>query len=627
MKEYIAEQLDIAIIGAGHAGIEAGLAAARLGCRVAVFTINLDAVGNMPCNPAIGGTGKGHLVRELDALGGEMGKAADATCMQSRMLNLSKGPAVHSLRMQADRSNYRNYMKQVLEKEPNLALKQAEIIRIDTVEENGQHRVSAVVTRLGAVYPVRAAIIASGTYLEGQIHIGEVSYQGGPDGMMAAFGLSDNLRALGIRLLRFKTGTPARVDAKSIDFTRLLPQQGDIPPQPFSFMTDRLEVDQLPCYSTWTNGHTHQIIRDNIGRSPLYGGRIEGIGPRYCPSIEDKVIRFSDKERHQLFVEPVSRGSDEMYLQGMSSSLPEEVQIAFLRTIPGFEHLQMMRTAYAIEYDCCDPTQLAGTLEFKDIDGLYGAGQFNGTSGYEEAAVQGFVAGVNAARKIQGESALILTRSGSYIGTLIDDIITKGVLDPYRIMTSRAEYRLLLRQDNADLRLTPIGREIGMVDDARWARYLTRKAAIEQELKRVTKTVIAPSDTVNDLLVPRGTSPISTGTRLIDLLKRPQLDYEILTPCDTTRPEGLDPSVAHEIEITLKYAGYIRRQTSEISELKRIEDKLIPDGMDFRAIPGIRLEAREKLTRIRPRSIGQASRISGITPADLSVLAVWIAKH
>lgn len=624
--DYIADKLDVAVIGAGHAGIEAGLAAARLGCRVAVFTINLDSVGNMPCNPAIGGTGKGHLVRELDALGGEMGKAADATFLQSRMLNLGKGPAVHSLRMQADRTAYRSYMKHALESEPNIQLKQAEIVRIDTEIIDGKRQVTAVVTRLGAVYPVKAAIIASGTYLQGLIHIGEVSYEGGPDGLMAATGLSECLRNLDIRLLRFKTGTPTRVDKKSIDYTSLEVQPGDIPPQPFSFMTDHLEGDQVPCYTAWSNAQTHDVIRQNLHRSPLFSGRIEGVGPRYCPSIEDKVVRFADKERHQVFVEPVSKDSDEMYLQGLSSSLPEEIQIAFLRTIKGFENVRIMRTAYAIEYDCCDPIQLAGTLAFKDLPGLYGAGQFNGTSGYEEAAVQGFVAGVNAARFIQGKSEFVLERSSSYIGTLIDDIITKGVTDPYRIMTSRAEYRLLLRQDNADLRLTPMGRELGLVDDKRWQRFLTRKDAIAVELNRIKHVNVLPTDQTNDAIVPRGTSPISTGTRLIDLLKRPQLDYESLTPCDPTRPVDLDPTVAQEVEVSLKYEGYIRRQLSELAELKRIDEKLIPPDLDYTTIPSIRLEAREKLNRIRPRNVGQASRISGVSPADCSVLAVWLTK-
>ncbi len=621
MREYDAGQLDIAVVGAGHAGIEAALAAARLGCQTALFTLNLDAVANMPCNPAIGGTGKGQLVRELDALGGQMGLAADAVCLQSRMLNTGKGPAVRSLRMQSDRTAYRSYMKRTIEKQANLRLVQAEIVAIKT--DNGA--VSAVVTALGAVYRVKAVVVAAGTYLKGLVHIGEVHYEAGPDNMRAADGLSQSLRDLGVKLLRFKTGTPPRVDRKSIDFSVLERQDGDLPPEAFSWRTRELHSAGLPCYIAWTNEKTHAIIRANLDRSPLYAGVIEGVGPRYCPSIEDKVVRFADKPRHQIFVEPTAADSDEMYLQGMSSSLPEEVQTAFLRTIKGFEQLRVMRTAYAIEYDCCDPLQLAPTLEFLKIPGLYGAGQFNGTSGYEEAAVQGFVAGVNAARKILGKPDFVLGRETSYIGTLIDDIVTKGVLDPYRMMTSRCEHRLVLREDNADLRLTEIGYELGLVNAERLDAVRAKKAFIDAEISRLSALTLSPTEGLNARLCERGSTPVTTGVRAAELLRRPRICYADLAPFDSDRPVGT-AAEAEQIDIAFHYDGYIKMQEAQIAELRRIESRLLPEKADYKAISGLRLEAREKLEKIRPRSLGQASRISGVTPADLSVLAVWLSR-
>lgn len=621
MKTYDAGTVDVAVVGAGHAGIEAGLAAARLGCKTIVFTINLDAVGNCPCNPSIGGTAKGHLVREIDALGGEMGKTADACMIQSRMLNLGKGPAVHSLRAQIDRNQYSRLMKHKLELEENLLLKQAEVV--DLAPEGSRWLLT---TRLGAVYRAGAVILCTGTFLGGKVFVGEVAYESGPDGMFPSAFLPDSLERLGMSLRRFKTGTPARVLKSSIDFSGLEVQQGDGRIEPFSFETEEELVNREVCYISWTNEKTHQVIRENIDRSPLYAGMIEGVGPRYCPSIEDKVIRFPDKPRHQLFLEPCGLETEEMYLQGMSSSLPEEVQERFYRTIPGLEHVRIMRTAYAIEYDCCDPLQLDAALEFRDWPGLYGAGQFNGSSGYEEASAQGLVAGINAARKLQGLSPMVLDRSSSYIGTLIDDLITKGVSDPYRMLTSRSEYRLVLRQDNADERLTPLGREIGLISDWRWERFLHKQEQKRRELKRVTETTLPPSDKLNGILVSRGTSPVSTGVRLSELLKRPQIRYGDLTPVDPDRPE-LPAAVQESVEIQLKYEGYIRRQLADIEEMRRLERKSLPRDVDYQSIRGLRLEAAEKLSRVRPENLGQAGRISGVSPADISVLMIWLSAR
>lgn len=619
MTTYHAGDFDIIVIGAGHAGIEAGLAAARLGCHTAVFTINLDAVGNCPCNPSIGGTAKGHLVREIDALGGEMGKTADQCMIQSRMLNLGKGPAVHSLRAQIDRNQYARVMKHKLELCPALELKQAEVVALAQKYEFWR-----VTTRLGAVYQAKAVIICTGTFLGGKIFVGEVSFESGPDGMFPSAFLPDSLQRLGISLRRFKTGTPARVRKSSIDLSQLEVQQGDDPVEPFSYDTLHTLENKDVCYISWTNEETHQVIRDNIHRSPLYAGMIEGVGPRYCPSIEDKITRFPDKPRHQLFIEPCGLETEEMYLQGMSSSLPEEVQAAFYRKIPGLENAEIMRSAYAIEYDCCDPTQLDGTLEFKDWPGLYGAGQFNGSSGYEEAAAQGLVAGVNAALKIQGKDPLILDRASSYIGTLIDDLITKGAADPYRMMTSRSEYRLVLRQDNADQRLTPIGRKLGLISDERWERFSAKMEAKRRELKRVNQTVLPPSEQLNSILVSCETTPVSTGVRLGDLLKRPQVGYSQLGPVDKERP-GLPKAVWESVEIELKYEGYIKRQLADIQEMRRLEGKKLPPDIDYQLIKGLRLEAAEKLGKIRPENIGQAGRVSGVSPADISVLLIWLA--
>ena len=619
---YEAGHFQVVVIGAGHAGIEAGLAAARLGCKTAVFTINLDAVGNCPCNPSIGGTAKGHLVREIDALGGEMARTTDACFLQSRMLNLGKGPAVHSLRAQIDRRKYAGMMKHKLELQENLSLKQAEVTEISRGED-GRYR---VVTRLHAEYTADAVILATGTFLGGRIFVGDVSYEGGPDGMFAATELSRSLVKLGIPLRRFKTGTPARVLRSSIDFTGLEVQEGDDPVVPFSYDTQEELHNTAVCHVSWTNDATKEIILKNIHRSPLYSGMIEGVGPRYCPSIEDKVVRFGEKPRHQLFIEPCGADTEEMYLQGMSSSLPEDVQVAFYHTIPGLEHVEIMRCAYAIEYDCVDPLELNATLEFRNLPGLYGAGQFNGSSGYEEAAAQGLVAGINAALKILGREPMILDRAGSYIGTLIDDLITKGVTDPYRMMTSRSEYRLVLRQDNADERLTPTGRAVGLIGDERWARFCQKEEQKKAELQRALQTTLPPTKELNEILVSRGTTAVTTGVRLADLLRRPQISYSDLTPVDAGRPD-VPPAVLENVEIELKYEGYIRRQKADIAEMRRLEGKKLPPEMDYSAVTGLRLEAREKLNRVRPENIGQASRISGVSPADISVLMIWLARE
>ncbi len=618
---YDAGSYEVAVIGAGHAGIEAALAAARLGCSTLVFTINLDAVGNCPCNPSIGGTAKGHLVREIDALGGEMGRAADACTIQSRMLNRGKGPAVHSLRAQIDRMQYARTMKHTLETCPNLTLRQGEIVKLERGEKGW-----LLTSRLEGVYTCQTVILATGTFLGGKVFVGDVSYESGPDGMFPAAFLPDSLRQLGISLRRFKTGTPARVLKSSIDFSNLEVQQGDEPLVPFSYDTEEPLENKAVCHVSWTNDATKQVILENIHRSPLYGGQIEGIGPRYCPSIEDKVVRFPDKPRHQLFIEPCGLDTEEMYLQGMSSSLPEDVQVAFYHTIPGLEHAQIMRSAYAIEYDCCDPLQLSATLEFRDFPGLYGAGQFNGSSGYEEAAAQGFVAGVNAALKVQGKEPFVLDRASSYMGTLIDDLITKGASDPYRMMTSRSEYRLVLRQDNADERLTPLGRKLGLISDRRWEKFQKKQEQKQAELKRVQRTTLPPSEELNAILVSRGTSPVSTGVKLADLLKRPQITYQDLEPVDKERPD-FPQAVLENVEIELKYEGYIKRQKADIAEMRRLEQKALPGDVDYSQVQGLRLEAGEKLNRVKPENIGQAGRISGVSPADISVLLIWLAAR
>ena len=618
---YDAGSYEVAVIGAGHAGIEAALAAARLGCSTLVFTINLDAVGNCPCNPSIGGTAKGHLVREIDALGGEMGRAADACTIQSRMLNRGKGPAVHSLRAQIDRMQYARTMKHTLETCPNLTLRQGEIVKLERGEKGW-----LLTSRLEGVYTCQTVILATGTFLGGKVFVGDVSYESGPDGMFPAAFLPDSLRQLGISLRRFKTGTPARVLKSSIDFSNLEVQQGDEPLVPFSYDTEEPLENKAVCHVSWTNDATKQVILENIHRSPLYGGQIEGIGPRYCPSIEDKVVRFPDKPRHQLFIEPCGLDTEEMYLQGMSSSLPEDVQVDFYHTIPGLEHAQIMRSAYAIEYDCCDPLQLSATLEFRDFPGLYGAGQFNGSSGYEEAAAQGFVAGVNAALKVQGKEPFVLDRASSYMGTLIDDLITKGASDPYRMMTSRSEYRLVLRQDNADERLTPLGRKLGLISDRRWEKFQKKQEQKQAELKRVQRTTLPPSEELNAILVSRGTSPVSTGVKLADLLKRPQITYQDLEPVDKERPD-FPQAVLENVEIELKYEGYIKRQKADIAEMRRLEQKALPGDVDYSQVQGLRLEAGEKLNRVKPENIGQAGRISGVSPADISVLLIWLAAR
>lgn len=621
--EFEVNSYDVIVVGAGHAGCEAALAAARMGCKTLVFAINLDSIAMMACNPAMGGTSKGHLIREVDALGGQIGISTDKTAIQVRMLNTSKGPAVYSLRAQTDKKAYQAFMKQTLEQQENLDVKQAEVVRL--LVDNGS--VGGVVTHTGAIYRAKAVVLTTGVYLNGRVIIGEVSYSSGPNGMFPATRLSADLQRLGIRLQRFKTGTPARVDRRSIDFSKMAVQKGDEPPVPFSFMTDKLDVQQVPCHLTYTNEKTHEIIRRNLHRSPLFSGDIKGIGPRYCPSIEDKVVRFPDKPSHQIFIEPEGLNTNEMYVQGMSSSLPEDVQIEVLRSVRGLEHVEIMRPAYAIEYDCIDPTQLKLSLEMKNIQGLFMAGQINGSSGYEEAAAQGIIAGINAALKVKGKPPLILDRSQAYIGVLIDDLVTKGTAEPYRMMTSRAEYRLILRQDNADLRLTPIGYEIGLVSRERYNRYVVKKQQVESELERLKSTVVAPSQQVNELLTSLSSQPIKTGITLYDLLKRPEITYAALAPIDENRPEGLLPQAIEQVEINIKYEGYIARQMMQIERFKKMEDHRLPDDIDYGSIKGLRLEARQKLDKIRPQSIGQASRISGVSPADISVLLVYLKQR
>ncbi len=619
MTNYFAGEYDVAVIGAGHAGCEAALASARLGMKTIIFTINLDAIGNMPCNPCIGGTAKGHLVREIDALGGEMGKAADATFIQSRMLNKGKGPAVYSLRVQSDRRAYQEYMKRTLEHQPNLDVKQCEVVEI--LHHN--NKITGVVTHLGAEFKVKSVIICSGTYLRGKIYVGDVSYESGPDGMFPANKMTQSLHDMGIKTMRFKTGTPARVNKNTVDLSKFEEQVGDDEIVNFSFTTKTKGENKIKCYLNYTTEKMHDLIKENLHRSPLYSGKIEGVGPRYCPSIEDKVVRFADKERHQFFLEPCGLNTDEMYVQGLSSSLPEEVQIAMYRAIPGMENVHFMRNAYAIEYDCIDPTQLKPSLEFKNVEGLYGAGQFNGTSGYEEAAAQGLMAGINSARKLKGEEPVVLSRSDAYIGVLIDDLVTKGTNEPYRMMTARAEHRLLLRQDNADIRLTPTGYEIGLIDEERYAEFSKMRDNIQSEKERLYNKVLSPNEATNNFLVAHGSTPISTGVRLIDVVKRPQIKYTDIAEIDDEFP-NYDKNTAYQIEVDVKYEGYIKRQVEQAQQMKKLDNRKIPTDIDYNEIYGLRIEARQKLSDIRPESVGQASRISGVSPADIAVLLVYL---
>ena len=624
--KYLAGEYDVAIVGAGHAGCEAALASARLGCKTIIFATNLDSIANMPCNPSIGGTGKGHLVREIDALGGEMGKITDKSLIQLRVLNKAKGPAVYSLRAQVDKKKYHSIMKNTLELQENLDIKQAEVVELNVEETGGKKMIASLETNTGAIYKCKTVIIATGTYLKGRIIIGDVSMPSGPDGLFPANKLSESMKSIGIELFRFKTGTPSRINRRSIDFSKMVEQPGDMEIVPFSFETEKIEIEQVPCWLTHTNEETHKIIRNNLHRSPLYSGKIEGIGTRYCPSIEDKVVKFKDKPSHQVFVEPMGINTQEMYIQGMSSSLPEDVQIQMIKTLPGLENASIMRTGYAIEYDCINPAQLDASLEIKSIGGLFCAGQINGTSGYEEAAAQGLIAGINAARKVRGEPKFILDRSDAYIGVLIDDLITKGVREPYRIMTSRAEYRLLLRQDNADLRLTPLGYEIGLISEERYKKFLNKKDRINNEIERLKKTVVPPGEKINKLLEKKSSSPVNTGIRLSELLKRPEISYDDLAEVDEEKPQ-LDFSVKEEVSISIKYEGYIKRQIQQVEHFKKMENKKIPAHIDYENIKGLRIEAKQKLCKIRPSSIGQASRIAGVSAADIAVLMVYLEKN
>jgi tRNA uridine 5-carboxymethylaminomethyl modification enzyme len=625
MMEYHAGTYDIVVVGAGHAGCEAALASARLGCKTVIFSTNLDSIANMPCNPNIGGTGKGHLVREIDALGGEMGKAADKTFIQSKILNTAKGPAVYSLRAQIDRRKYQEVMKHTLEKQENLDVKQAEIVDLIVETKEEKRKVTGVKTHTGAVYYCKAVILCTGTYLRGKIIIGETSFSGGPDGLLPANKLTESLERNNIELFRFKTGTPARVNRRSIDFSKTEEQPGDPVIVPFSFETEKLEREQVSCWLAYTNKDTHQIIKDNLHRSPMYSGMIEGIGARYCPSIEDKVVRFSDKERHQIFIEPMGLGTEEMYLQGISTSLPEDIQMEMMKTIPALRNVSVMRSAYAIEYDCINPTQLKLSLELKDIEDIFFAGQINGSSGYEEAAAQGLIAGINAVMKVRGEEPIIIDRSEAYIGVLVDDLVTKGTNEPYRIMTSRSEYRLLLRQDNADIRLTPLGYKIGLISESRYRNFMHKKEQIEKEIERVKSTTIAPNEKLNNILDRKQSSPIKTGVKMSDLLRRPEITYEDLAEVDKNRPE-LDFAIKEQVEISIKYEGYIKRQMIQVEQFKKLENKQLPDTLDYRDIQGISIEAIQKLNKIKPTSVGQASRISGVSPADISVLMIYLEQ-